>query len=128
MDKKPKINKKLKFISGGNLKKAPPVPPPSGRVHQGFEGTVDTKFPPLRSQRVSVLFHYFVFYHPSLEGFEARGKEFSGLTICQPSGMPDKLRAVALLSMMKEVMVEILCKGADSFVLSFVVAGTSSPP
>ena len=83
----------------------PPEPPRFGRIHQGFEGTVDTKFPPLRSQRVCVLYRYFHIYCPPLKGLEARGK-FTGLNM----GQPFYTHATALSRFTKEVLVEIFAR------------------
>ena len=61
----------------------PPVPPLSELLHQRFEATVNTQILLFRSQRVCVLFRYFVDFHESLKGLGAWG-EYSGFTIFHP--------------------------------------------
>ena len=88
---------KIKNPYREELKKVPPVPPLSELLHQRFQATVNTKILPFRSQRVCILFRYFVVEQKPLEGLEARGL-FPGLTIGQPFGKPFTNRDFALRS------------------------------
>ena len=74
---------KIKNPYREELKKVPPVPPLSELLHQRFQATVNTKILPFRSQRVCILFRYFVDFHESLKGLGAWG-EYSGFTIFYP--------------------------------------------